>query len=58
MNLFVHERHRKRGRDRQKEKQAPHGEPYAGLNLRTPRSRPEPKADAQVPQEYTYLDER
>ena len=36
-----------RGRDRQREKQAPYGEPDAGLDPRTPGSRPEPKADAQ-----------
>ena len=31
---------------RQREKQAPCGEPVAGLDLRTPGSQPEPKADA------------
>ena len=36
-----------RGRDRQGEKQAPCREPDAGLDPRIPRSRPEPKADAQ-----------
>ena len=36
-----------RGRDRQKEKQAPCGEPSVGLNPRTPGSGPELKADAQ-----------
>ena len=36
-----------RGRDRQREKQAPCGEPDAGLNPRIPGSQPELKADAQ-----------
>ena len=36
-----------RQRHRQREKQAPCREPDAGLNPRTPGSRPEPKADAQ-----------
>ena len=36
-------------RYRQREKQAPRGEPYAGLDPRTPGSWPEPKADAQPP---------
>ena len=31
----------------QREKQAPSGEPDVRLDLRTPGSRPEPKADAQ-----------
>ena len=34
-------------RHRQREKQAPHREPSVGLDLRTPGSLPEPKADAQ-----------
>ena len=34
-------------RHRQREKQAPHGEPDVGLDPETPGSRPEPKADAQ-----------
>ena len=34
-------------RERQRQKQAPWGEPSAGLNPRTPGSLPEPKADAQ-----------
>ena len=34
-------------RHRQSEKQAPNGEPDAGLHPRTTGSRPEPKADAQ-----------
>ena len=38
---------RKRGRDRQREKQAPCREPDVGLDPRTPGSRPELKADAQ-----------
>ena len=36
-----------RDRDRQREKQGPCGEPYVGLDPRTPGSRPELKADAQ-----------
>ena len=40
-------RNTQRQRHRQKEKQAPYGEPDAGLDLRTPGSCPEPKADAQ-----------
>lgn len=38
---------RDRGRDRQREKQAPYREPNAGLDPRTPGSCPEPKTDAQ-----------
>ena len=34
-------------RYRQREKQAPYGEPDVGLDSGTPRSHPEPKADAQ-----------
>ena len=34
-------------RERQREKQAPCGDPDVGLDLRTPGSRPEPKADVQ-----------
>ena len=45
--LFICERHRERQRHRQREKHAPHWEPDAGLNPRTPGSWPEPKADAQ-----------
>ena len=41
---------RRRQRHRQREKQAPCGEPDAGLNHRTRRSQPEPKADAQASQ--------
>uniref|UniRef100_UPI0024446BAF tRNA-dihydrouridine(20) synthase [NAD(P)+]-like isoform X2 n=1 Tax=Nyctereutes procyonoides TaxID=34880 RepID=UPI0024446BAF len=37
---------RERQRHRQREKQAPCGEPDAGLDPRTPGSRPEPKTDA------------
>ena len=40
--LFIHERHREA-----EGKQAPHGEPDAGLDPRTPGSWPEPKVDAQ-----------
>ena len=39
--LFIHKRHKER------EKQAPCGEPDVGLNPRTPGSQSEPKADAQ-----------
>ena len=45
--LFIHERHTERQRHRQREKQAPCKEPDAGLNPRTPGSRPGPEADAQ-----------
>ena len=38
---------RERKRHRQREKQAPCGEHDEGLNLRTPGSPPEPKADTQ-----------
>ena len=49
MYLFIHERHteRERQRHRQREKQAPCREPDVGLDPRTLRSRPKPKADAQ-----------
>ena len=40
--------HRERQRHRQREKQAPCGDPDAGLDPRTPGSRPELKADAQA----------
>ena len=44
----MRDRERERdGRHRQREKQAPWREPDAGLNPRTPGSRPEPKADVQ-----------
>ena len=33
--LFIHERHREKGRHRQMEKQAPRREPDVGLNPRT-----------------------
>ena len=36
-----------RQRHRQREKQAPWGDPDAGLDPRTPGSQPEPKADTQ-----------
>ena len=39
--------HRERQRHRQREKQAPFGEPNAGLDPRTPGSRPELKVDVQ-----------
>ena len=48
MILFIHERHRERHRPRQREKQAPCREPDAGLDPRTPGSRPGPKADAHL----------
>ena len=38
---------RERGRDRQRDKQAFHREPDAGLDPRTAGSHPEPKADTQ-----------
>ena len=49
MYLFIYclETHRERQRHRQREKQAPCGEPHARLNPRTLGSRPEPMADAQ-----------
>ncbi|CAK7315610.1 hypothetical protein VULLAG_LOCUS19161 [Vulpes lagopus] len=56
-------REKERWRHRQREKQAPCGEPDEGLNPRTPGSRPEPKADAQplshagVPPSWSYLKE-
>ena len=43
--LFIHERHRQR--PRQREKQARCREPNAGLDPRALASQPEPKADAQ-----------
>ena len=43
--FFIHERQKEA--ETQREKQAPCGEPDAGLDSSTPRSRPEPKADAQ-----------
>ena len=45
--LFIHERHTERGRDRQREKQAPRRELDVGFNPGTPGSCPEPKTDAQ-----------
>ena len=35
-------------RDTEREKQVPYGEPNVGLDPRTPGSRPEPEADAQL----------
>lgn len=46
--LFIHERQRERQRHRQRENQAPCKEPDVGLDPGTPRSRPKPKADAQL----------
>ena len=40
-------RDRERGRDISRGRRLPGGEPDAGLDLRTPGSHPEPKADAQ-----------
>ena len=45
--IYLFMRDREKQRHRQREKQAPHRKPDAGLNPRTPGSRPEPKADAQ-----------
>ena len=45
--FFIHEKHREAQRHRQREKQAPCGEPYVGLYPRTPGSRPEPKVGTQ-----------
>ena len=39
--------HREKQKHRQREKQAPHREPDAGLYPRTPGSQSEPKAEAQ-----------
>ena len=44
--LFIPETQRKRSRHRQREKQAPCGEPYVGLHPKTPITS-KPKADAQ-----------
>ena len=41
-------RHREEQRPRQREKQAPCGEPEAGLDPRIPGSRPEPEVDVQL----------
>ena len=46
--IYVFMRHTKRPKHRQREKQAPCGEPDAGLDPRTPGSHPEPKADTQL----------
>ena len=47
--LFIYswKTHKKKQRHRQKEKQAPCGEPEVRLDPRSPGSRPEPKADSQ-----------
>ena len=46
--LFIHERHRERGRDTGRGRSRLHaGNQMQGLNPRTPGSHPEPKADAQ-----------
>ena len=41
------DRERERQTHRQREKQAPHGEPNVGLDPRTPGSHPELKADTE-----------
>ena len=46
--IYLFMRDTKRGRDRQRKKQAPCREPDAELNLRTPGSCPGPKADAKL----------
>ena len=43
----MRDKERERQRHRQREKQPPCGEPNAGLDPRTPGSRPEPKTEAQ-----------
>ena len=43
-NLFIHKRHRERGRDTGREKQALHREPHVGPDTRRTGSRPGPKA--------------
>ena len=45
--LFMRDGEGERQRHRQRENQAPCGEPNAGLHPRTPGSRPEPNADTQ-----------
>ena len=45
--LFIHKRYRERGRDRQREKQTPCGEPNTGLDPRTLGLCPASKADTQ-----------
>ena len=44
---FFHERHRKRQKHRQREKQVPCWEPDMGLDPRSPKSWPKPKAGTQ-----------
>ena len=46
--LFIHEKHKERGRDTQREKQALGREPNVGLKLGTAGSPPELKADARL----------
>ena len=43
--LLMRDTERESQRHRQREKQAPCGEPDVGFDPRTPASRPEPKAD-------------
>ena len=47
--IYLFKRDTERQRHKQREKQAPHWEPDAGLDLRTPGLRPGPRADAQPP---------
>ena len=44
-DIFIYSRQRERQRHRQREKQAPCRKPDVGLDLDTPGSHPEPKAD-------------
>ena len=46
--LFMRDTERERQRHKQREKQAPYRKPDVGLDPRTPVSRPESKADAQL----------
>ena len=45
--IYVFMKDTEREAETQREKQDPYREPYVGLELRTPGSWPEPKADAQ-----------
>ena len=45
--IYLFMRDIERGRDRQREKQTPRGNPYVGLDSRIPGSCPELKADTQ-----------
>ena len=46
LKIFIHETQREKQKCRKREKQAPYREPHVTLNLGTPGSRPELKADA------------